>query len=104
MRVVSFALGSYIGSYVGCIIEEKLAMGSNMLICISSKDQLKLVDKLRELEFVVTVLEGNDDEDEKDVLFIMTSRKKKKIAIRVIKRIDKKATIIIENAYTYNSK
>lgn len=102
LKVVAFALGSYIGSYVGCIIEEKLAMGSNMLICISSKDQFKLVDKLRDLDFAVTVLDGKDDKDDKDILFIMTSRKKKKTAIRVIKRIDKKATIIVENAYTYN--
>lgn len=102
LRVVAFALGSYIGSYIGCIIEEKLAIGSNLLICSSSKDQLKLVDKLRELDFPVTVLEGKDADDDKDILFIMVSRKKQTKAINIIKRIDKKATIIIESAYAYN--
>lgn len=79
-------------------------MGSNMLICISSKDAIKLVDKLKELGFIVTTLEGKVEDDEKNILFIMTSRKRKKMAISVIKRIDKKATIIIESAYTYNNK
>lgn len=102
LRVVAFALGSYIGSYIGCIIEEKLAIGSSLLICSSSKDQLKLVDRLRELDFPVTVLEGKDADDDKDILFIMVSRKKQTKAINIIKRIDKKATIIIESAYAYN--
>jgi Uncharacterized protein conserved in bacteria len=99
---VAFAIGSYIGSYVGCIIEEKLAMGSNMLICIASIDEITLIHKLRELNFEVTSLEGKNSEDDKNILFIMTSRKRKKIAINAIQRIDKTATIIIENAYTYN--
>ena len=32
LKVIAFALGSLFGSYIGSLIEEKMAMGSNMLI------------------------------------------------------------------------
>lgn len=38
LKIVFFCLGSLVGSYLGSIIEEKLALGSNMLTCITDKN------------------------------------------------------------------
>ncbi len=37
-KILAFALGSAFGSYVGSMIEEKMAIGSNMLIIVIKKE------------------------------------------------------------------
>lgn len=103
-KIVAFAIGSYLGSYIGCLIEEKLALGTNLIICITSKDKETLIKKLEELNYDVIVIEAKDNQDDKNVLFIMTSRKSRKRVINTIKRIDKKSSIIIENAFAHSNK
>lgn len=36
IKVIFFCLGTIIGSYLGSLLEEKLAIGNNNLICIIS--------------------------------------------------------------------
>lgn len=103
-KIVAFAIGSYLGSYIGCLIEEKLALGTNLIICITSKDKETLIKKLEELNYDVIVIEAKDNQDDKNVLFIMTPRKSRKRVINTIKRIDKKSSIIIENAFAHSNK
>ncbi len=71
-----------------------------MIIGITSKEKESLTNKLRELSFSVIELEGKDLEDEKNILLIPTTRKKKRKLIHFIKRMDKKAIIIVDNAYS----
>lgn len=103
LNILAFALGCFTGSYLGCLIEEKIALGDNMITCIT-EDNNKIVDKLRDLNYQVTVIDGYGINDYKKVLLIMTSRKKKYRLARLIKFIDKDCTIITENASYYNSK
>lgn len=98
-KIVAFALGAFIGSYTGCLVEEKLALGNNLVICITSKDKETLIKKLEELKYDVIVIEAKNNIDDKNVIFVTTPRKSKKRIISTIKRIDKKASIIVENAY-----
>ena len=98
-KIVAFALGSVIGSYTGCLVEDKLALGNNLVICITSKDKETLIKKLEELKYDVIVIEAKNNIDDKNVIFVTTPRKSKKRIISTIKRIDKKASIIVENAY-----
>ena len=98
-KIVAFALGSFIGSDTGCLVEEKLALGNNLVICITSKDKETLIKKLEELKYDVIVIEAKNNIDDKNVIFVTTPRKSKKRIISTIKRIDKKASIIVENAY-----
>ena len=50
LKIISFTLGALIGSYIGSIIEEKLALGTNMITTIintvsyiSEKVYLKII-------------------------------------------------------------
>lgn len=99
LKILAYALGCFVGSYAGCLIEEQLAIGDNMITCITEDDN-KIVNKLRELNYKVTTIDGYGIEDKKKVLLIMTSRKKNYRLSRLIKRLDKTATIISENATT----
>lgn len=85
---------------MGSIIEEKLALGSNMIISITNKEKESIANKIRELSYSVIELEGKNNDDERNILLIPTTRKKKRKLIHFIKRLDKKAIIIVDNAYS----
>lgn len=102
-NILSFSFGTFVGSYMGSIIEEKLALGSNMIIGITNKDKEGLSDKIRELSYSVIELEGKDKDDEKNIYIIPTTRKRKRKLIHFMKRMDKKSIIIVDNAYSDTS-
>lgn len=89
-KILVFAFGSLIGSYVGSVLEEKIALGNNMLFIISKKyDQIK--NKLTNSKINCYLIS-------KDIVIVMTSRKKRKEVIDLILNIDNQAEIISETA------
>ena len=94
IKILVFALGSAIGSYIGCVVENKLAIGDNVLFCISKEE--KLLDVLNEHEYSFTVLLGSGLKQNNYVIIIAISRKIKKSLITLIKKTDKNAMIISE--------
>ncbi len=84
-KVLIFAIGSLIGSYIGSILEEKIALGNNMLFVISKKYK-----KIKNIENTYLI--------NKDILMIMVKRKNRKNIIDKILSIDNKAIIISESA------
>ena len=103
IKVIAFALGSLFGSYIGSFIEEKMAMGSNMLIAIVDKNlEQTITTHLRHENYAVTVLDGKGKEKERSVLMIMVARKKRHRIVNIIKQIDFESLIIAENAFTIN--
>lgn len=105
IKILSFTLGSLIGSYIGSIIEEKLALGTNMLTTVIDKKlNNRIIKALKKQKHEVIILNGKKKDELKNILIIMVKRKKIKDVIKLIKNIDNNATIIIENAYTFNYK
>jgi len=84
-KILIFAIGSLIGSYIGSLLEEKIALGNNMLFVVSKK--YKKISKLENTYLI-----------NKDILMIMVKRKKRKEIIDKILNIDNKAIIISESA------
>jgi uncharacterized protein YebE (UPF0316 family) len=102
-KVVSFTLGSLVGSYIGSLIEEKIAMGTNMLTAVVDKSfSSKIIKALKKQKYEVIVLNGKRKDELKNVLFIMVRRKKRNDVIKLIKNIDCCSTIIVENAFTFD--
>jgi uncharacterized protein YebE (UPF0316 family) len=95
LKVVFFALGSMIGSYLGSYFEEKMAMGSNALTVIVDSENSKLVtDKVREMGYAVTLTKGEGKDKTRNILYIVVSRKRQKKIISMISEIDDTAMII----------
>lgn len=92
-RIAFFAIGSYLGSYIGSLMEEKIAMGSNMLLAIT-KYSNDIKKKLDEKNYPCYILNSN----EYDILLIMISRKKRTEVLQVLKSIDPNIIIISESA------
>lgn len=99
ITIFFFALGSYVGSYTGSMIEEKLAMGSNLLIAIVNCETCNtMITELKRKGLSVTTMDGTGIYQKKKILFIFIERKKRHEIVHIIKKIDPKAMIICENA------
>ena len=46
LKIVFFALGSLVGSYLGSFIEEKMALGYNLITCITNDNEKILYNQL----------------------------------------------------------
>ena len=97
LKIIVFALGSFIGSYVGCWIEEKLALGSNMILCITEAGQTELLEHLRNSGFAVTVIACSGMESIKEIYLIVTPRKKKQYIVEILEQYDSDCMILSEN-------
>lgn len=101
LKIIAFALGSAVGSYIGSLIEEKMALGSNMLMAIIDKDlEESVTTTIRNQGYAVTVIEGQGKAKERSILIIMVARKKRYEIVNLIKKIDCEAMIISESAST----
>lgn len=94
IMILIFSFGSLIGSFTGSLIEERLAIGNNMIICISNK---KIKKNLRDLGYIVTCLDGNGKDSKKQVLLIVIKRNQNKNLISNITKLDKDAIIVSEH-------
>ena len=102
-KVIAFAFGSLAGSYIGSLIEEKIAIGSNMLTAVVDKCcTSKVVGALRKQKHEVIILNGKRKDELKNVLFIMVKRKKRNDVINLISNIDSNSIIIVESAFTFD--
>lgn len=102
-KIVAFALGSAFGSYVGSMIEEKMAIGSNMLIIVIKKElEEKIISIIKDNGYKVTNVEGCDKE--KSILVVVLTRKDRKRIVNLIRNEDKDVTIIANNAFKLNNK
>ena len=95
LKIVFFALGSILGSYLGSIIEEKMALGNNVLICkIEEKFENVIKEKLKTYQ-IITMCEKDTKQS---VLLIFLKRKESKNISKIIKNIDKNSIMIVEKA------
>lgn len=89
-KIIVFAIGSFLGSYIGSLMEEKIAIGSNMLYIITDKINL-IKEKLDSLNYSSYILNNN-------ILVIIISRKERKQILNIIRQIDNNVVIISEVA------
>ncbi len=98
LKIVFFALGSLIGSYLGSFIEEKIALGQDTItVIINNNYSDKIIEKLTENKYLVSKVNGEIQNENVSILFIITEKKQRKNIINIIKSIDEKAIITIES-------
>ena len=94
-KAIAFALGALAGSYLGSLLEERIALGTNLFkVEVDNSVLGKLERKLRKNGFeFVKIKSGSNN---KTILEIRGRRKKKKIISDIIFGFDKKAVIVSE--------
>lgn len=99
MSVFMYAFGNAVGSYLGSWIEEKLALGDNLVMAISDDNAGDiLATTLREKGYAVTITEGKGIDQNRKILMIISKRKKRQDIFKIIRSVDKKAMVLVQPA------
>ena len=88
-----YSFGCFIGTYLGCIIEEKLSLDNYLLTIITNNPNVYI--KLKELNYSITKV--NSYMDNTNILYVTIKNRKRYKLYSIIKIIDKNATIVCEN-------
>ena len=98
LKIVAFCIGSFVGSYIGSLLEEKIALGNNIITAIIPNQNNELVSLLRNKGYAVTVIKGEGYDDKRKILIILNSRKKRSELLSYIKEKEKKSVIMSQPA------
>ena len=102
LKIFFYSLGSLVGSYIGSLIEEKIAWGTNIIMVETNNELVNnLIKKLKPLNYKINTLKSSKENHE--LLMITTPRKKTNDVINIIRTYDKNANIISEKVKTSNS-
>ncbi len=85
---VAYALGYTLGIWLGISIEEKLAIGAQMVRIITDKDAGPLIQKLRLADHGVTSVPAQGASGRVHLIFTIVQRKQTKAVIEMIRAFD----------------
>ncbi len=94
---VAYALGFALGSFVGIKIEEKLALGVQLIRIITRKDASTLTQVLREGGYGVTSIQAEGSTGKVGILYSIVNRKNIENVVQVIHKHNPKAFYTIED-------
>jgi uncharacterized protein YebE (UPF0316 family) len=101
IRMVVYALGFSSGNYIGCMLEERLALGVLTINVISSKDNgMKLAELLRNKHIGVTMMDAEGLHEVKKMLIIHAKRKRKSEIIKMIENSGLEAVVSVSDTKT----
>lgn len=93
----AWAGGFAMGTYCGMLIEERLALGMQIIRIITDKDCSDLVEKLRTINQGVTVLNAEGAKGPVKIIFTIVKRTNKKTVIERIHHHDLNAFYSVED-------
>lgn len=96
-KIIFFALGSLIGSYIGSIVEEKIALGNDLITVISNKYENEIIKELANNDLSVFKINGYINNKKIPILFITNEKRKRKNIIKIIKKIDNNSIIQVQS-------
>lgn len=94
---IGYAAGFATGNLVGMFIEEKLALGHELIRIITVNNYTALSAKLYDNGFSATVTNAEDHNGPVGILYIITTRKKAKDVVAIVNEQDPSATYTIES-------
>jgi len=98
LNLVVYALGFAMGTIVGSLIEDRLAVGFLLAEVIPKGDGEELARELRKHKFGVTLLRGEGRDGPRNVLRITLQRKKLPILYKLLDELSPNAFITIFDA------
>jgi len=96
---IAYAGGFAIGTFVGMLIEEILAMGYLSVIITTSKDTAEMVGKLDLAGYKLTVIDTQGGTKDRKMIFAIVKRDKLRNVISIIKEVDPNVFYAVENIH-----
>lgn len=94
---IAWAGGFALGTYTGMLIEEKLALGMQIIRIITDKDPHDMIEEFKKLHQGVTVVDGEGTQGHVKLIFMVVNRVHKKEIIEVIHHHNPSAFYSIED-------
>lgn len=94
---LGFAAGFATGNYVGIILEEKLAVGLEIVRIISKTDARELVDSLTSEGYGTTCMDAQGSTGKVQIIFTIVPRRHHHKVIRTIKKFNPRAFYTVED-------
>ncbi len=98
LKIVAYALGFSLGSYLGSWIEEKIGIGlAEMQIILRVEHTEPVVSGLRDKGYAVTVMSGEGKNHPRSILLMYVSRNKIKESANFVRSIQQNAVITVSD-------
>lgn len=96
-RMVAFAAGFAMGTYLGSMVEEWLAIGQALVRVVAPVDSPSVAADLRELGFGATVFNGDGMDGEVRLTFCVVERKRLHEVTRLIQGLNPDAYVTVDD-------
>ncbi|WP_061232287.1 DUF2179 domain-containing protein [Leptospira noguchii] len=100
---LAYAGGFATGTFIGMILEEKLAIGFSLLRIISPQNGNEIANKLSEAGYGVTTMNGHGSRGPVKIVFTVLKRKKINQAMKIVQNVEPDVFYSIENARRTNT-
>ncbi|MFH1240373.1 MAG: DUF2179 domain-containing protein [Candidatus Diapherotrites archaeon] len=94
---IAYAGGFATGTFVGMIIEEKIAMGVLLIRVITKKDATVLIESLKKSGYNITSVDADGNSGKVHLIYSVIKRKKLAKVIDIIKKFDSRAFYSVED-------
>ena len=94
---IAYALGYTCGCFLGMTIEERLAIGTQVVRIITGKPAGQLIDQLNAADFGVTCVEGDGATGPVTVIFTIVKRKQMQEVVRLLRQFDRHVFYTVED-------
>lgn len=102
MNYLAYAAGFATGNFVGMLIEERLAVGVQMIRVITNQGGLDLVQTLNSSGFGATCVEAKGAKDKVYLIYTIVQRNDLRNALEIINRFNPKTFYSIEDIRSTN--
>ena len=102
VNYIAYAAGFATGNYVGMIIEEKLAMGIQVIRIFTNRDGQKLVQSLNCNGYGATNIEAQGAKQKVNLIYTIVHRNELEKVIEIIDKFDPKTFYTIEDVKATN--
>ena len=99
---IAYAAGFATGNYIGLRIEQRLALGVQIIRVMTQKDSTELIENLRESGFRVTYMEAEGKDGQVHVIYSIIERSKINQVITLINQFNPKAFYSVEDVRSVN--
>lgn len=97
LNYIAYAAGFATGTYVGMIVEDKLAMGTVMVRIITRKDTGNLINCLKGAGCSTTTTHGMDEEGSVNIVFTVVKRSTLPVVLSAIMKYNPTAFYTVED-------
>jgi uncharacterized protein YebE (UPF0316 family) len=102
VNYIAYAAGFATGNYVGMIIEEKLAMGIQMIRVFAVEGSHELIERLNLSGYGTTIVEAHGTRERVDLIYTIVKRNEIDTVLEIINKNNPRAFYTIEDVRSVN--